>query len=130
MHCNSAGKDKLRPTDWLKPEPTLEELLNLDLVGVVGKSSQLHHRVLGTLIGPGLTCPGVAGVLHLRVLGPEHQSEGREQRTRYLTLEHFYVSLAHVTLVLLQGGLNVRLILHLDEGFSRRSPLSEESHSE
>lgn len=78
MHCNSAGKDKLRPTDWLKPEPTLEELLNLDLVGVVGKSSQLHHRVLGTLIGPGLTCPGVAGVLHLRVL------EGMTTPVRYL----------------------------------------------
>ena len=64
------------------------------------------------------------------MLGPEHQSEGRGQRTRYLTLEHFYVSLAHVTLVLLQGGLNVRLILHLDEGFSRESPLSEESRFE
>ena len=30
-------------------------------------------------------------------------------------------------LVLLQSGLNVRLILHLDEGFSRGSPLSAET---
>ena len=112
------------------PELTLEELSDLHLGGVVGEASQLDHGVLVTVLGEASARPGVAGVLHLRVLGPEHQSEGREQRTRYLTLEHFYVSLAHVTLVLLQGGLNVRLILHLDEGFSRGSPLSEESRSE
>ena len=69
MHCNSAGKNKLKLAGCLEPEPTLEELRNLDLAGVVRESSQLHHRVLGTLIGPGLSCPGVAGVLHLRVLG-------------------------------------------------------------
>ena len=34
----------------------------------------------------------------------------------YLTLKHFNVSFTHVTLVLLQGSLNVCLVLHLNEG--------------
>ena len=126
MHCNSAGKNKLKLAGWLEPEPTLEELRNLDLAGVVGESSQLHHGVLGALVSPGLACPGVAGVLHLRVLGgSEHQSSHLTSPSPYLTLKHLNVSLAHVTFVLPQSGLHVQLILHFNKGLARRSAFSE-----
>ena len=128
MHCNSAGKNKLKLAGCLEPEPTLEELRNLDLAGVVRESSQLDHRVLGTLISPGLSCPGVAGVLHLRVLGGKWQHISTcllAPVSSYLTLKHLDVSLAHVTFVLPQSRLHVQLILHFNKGLARRPPFSE-----
>ena len=61
------------------PELTLEELSYLHLGGVVGEASQLDHGVLVTVLGEPSARPGVAGVLHLRVLD-QNISQREEDR--------------------------------------------------
>ena len=111
----------------IKQQPTLEELSNLHLAGVVWQPSQLHHGVLAAVLRQAPPRPRVTGVLHLRVLRTDitlhyiilHYitfSCNLTLQPNYLTLKHFNVSFTHVTLVLLQGSLNVCLVLHLNEG--------------
>ena len=52
----------------IKQQPTLEELSNLHLAGVVWQTSQLHHGVLAAVLRQAPPRPRVTGVLHLRVL--------------------------------------------------------------
>ena len=76
----------------IKQQPTLEELSNLHLAGVVWQPSQLHHGVLAAVLRQAPPRPRVTGVLHLRVL--------RTDITLHYMLHYMlhYITLHYITL--------------------------------